>query len=229
MKQAPAGSFAVWSSCLLQREGLPFVDAVVWGFRGNWFLYLPDLLGGDLLCALVQAAEFTEKSMPRGWVGFFSLPGLFSMCNLTRRQPANVVFRATPNSAQNHEPHCLHQWWGAGEDFIQWCIPSAVDDMDHLAKQLPGQSQRQPHWMGTPYFVHCRCHWAGQTANYLPREHFPIDSNNDSKGRTGFSKEQTDTKRARTINLHTHKKIIYIYLYICGEKCVFTKPSSLSY
>lgn len=116
MKQAPAGSFAVWSSCLLQREGLPFVDAVVWGFGGNWFLYLPDLLGGDLLCTLVQAVEFTEKSMPRGWVGFFSLLGLFYMCNLTRRQPTNVAFRATPNSAQNYEPRCLHQWWGAGED-----------------------------------------------------------------------------------------------------------------
>lgn len=126
---------------------MPFVDAVVWGFWGNWFLYLPDLLGGDLLCALVQAVEFTEKSMPRGWVGFFSLPGLFSMCNLTRRQPANVAFRATPNSAQNHEP--------SAEGLVktmQWYIPSAADDTDHVPKQLPGAEPETAPLNGNPTF-----------------------------------------------------------------------------
>lgn len=155
MKQAPAGSFAVWFSCLLQREGLPFVDAAVWGFWGNWFLYLPDLLGGDLLCTSVQAVELSGKSMPRGWVGFFSLPGLFSMCGLTRGQPANAASRATPNFAQficlnPWAPH-LHWQWGAGKDhemgashqqMMTWIIPQ--NSSRSRAEPEPAPLNRNP-------------------------------------------------------------------------------------
>lgn len=218
MKQAPAGSFAVWSSCLLQWEGLPFVDAVVWGFWGNWFLYLPDLLGGDLLCTLVQAVEFTEKinAQRLGWV--FSPYLVCFPCVIWPGAASKCCIQSNPKLCSKPwallSPPVMRGWWrpcnGTSHHQLMTWITSQ--------KSSQGQSQRQPHWMGTPHFVHCRCHWAGQTANYLPREHFPIDSNIDSKGRTGFSKEQTDTKRARTINLHTHKKNnIYLSIYMWGK------------
>lgn len=128
MKQAPAGSFAVWSSCLLQREGLPFVDTVVWGFWGNWFLYLPDLLGGDLLCTLVQAVEFTEKinAQRLGWVFSPCLvcfpcviwPG-GSQQMLHSEQPQTLLKTVSPAVSTSDEgmvktiqwSHHISSWW----------------------------------------------------------------------------------------------------------------------
>lgn len=222
MKQAPAGSFAVWSSCLLQREGLPFVDAVVWGFWGNWFLYLPDLLGGDLLWDLVQAVEFTEKSMPRGWVGFFSLPGLFFMCKLTRRQPANVAFRATPNSAQNRKPCCVSTSDEGLVKTMQWYIPSAVDDMDHLLKWLPGAQPEAAPLNGNPIFWALQVPLSRTDSKLPPQGAFPNRQLYRQERQDGLL-QRTNWHKKGTYNkfTHTQKKIIYIYIYICGEKCVF--------
>lgn len=128
-------------------------------FGATGFFTRPTCWVGIYFALGFRRLNSLEKSMPGGWVGFFSLPGLFSMCGLTRGQPANVASRATPNFAQficlNPRAPISTGDRGGWQRPRDGCIPSADDDTDHPPKHLPGVSAGGSPVEGEPHILHC--------------------------------------------------------------------------
>lgn len=56
---------------------------------------------------------------------------------------------------------------------IQWCIPSAVDDMDHLSKYLPGAEPEAASLNGNPAFCALQVPLSRTDSKLPPQGAFP--------------------------------------------------------
>lgn len=112
----------------------------------------------------------------------------------------------------------LHWQWGAWPRPWDGCIPSEDDDADHPPKHLLGGRARGSPIERDPHIFHLAgaTIWDRQQATPSRSVSQQIATLTAKGGWMwrGSSEEQFNTKRARTINLHTQKNYIYISIYV---------------